>query len=395
MIFTNWIRSAVGYIEFEVSGAFTEKFLNTAAQNGLSVWDIKRNRDTVRACTRISDYKKMRKAARKSMVKLKIIKKRGLPFKRYRYRKRIGLVIGAVLFVVSILVMSMFIWRVEIHGIETLNEKELLDILSEHGIKSGVLKRSIDVEKIENEMRIAVPQIGWIAINLEGSCAEVEIKERTMPPQMKPDDDILCNIVASKSGKITRMEVYAGQPVLKEGDAVNKGDLIVSGILEDKKGKTTFKHARAKIFAQVQDKIRVEVPFEKTVRVQCGESKKKNAVKILGAEIPFYFTKKDLSKYDIEESEKEFNILGVHFSLVSCVFTPIEEKTVTLNEHEAKEEAMKQLNEREKSDLEGCKILSKSLSSGVCGDNKSSFFVEAEYKYEQDIALERQVLTEK
>ena len=33
------------------------------------------------------------------------------------------------------------------------------------------------------------------------------------------------------------------------GDTVAKGDIIVSGVVEDKQGKSTFKHARAQVVA--------------------------------------------------------------------------------------------------------------------------------------------------
>lgn len=394
MVFIHWIRDVRGYVEFEISGAFAEKFLNLVSQSGLSIWDIRHVRDTVFACTKASDYKKMRKAAKKAMVKLKITKKHGVPFTRYKYRKRWGIAAGAVIFVLGIIIMSMFIWRVEINGLETLDEQKVLNILNQYGLKSGVLRSSIDVEKIENEMRLAVDEISWIAINIDGSTAEIEIKERTMAPQMLPDDDIVCNIVAGKSGQISKMEVYAGQEVVKEGDSVNKGDLIVSGIMEDKAGKTTFKHARAKIYAIIEEKKRVEVPFEKTVRVQSGESENKKSIALFGKEIPLYFGKKDNANYDIERSEKQYRVFGIDFSISTYTFTPVEEKTVTLTEHEAKEEAMKKLNEFEEKALSGAQIISRSINSGTSKDNGNTFYIEANYKYEQDIAVERQVLTE-
>ena len=51
-------------------------------------------------------------------------------------------------------------------------------------------------------------------------------------------------------------------------------------------------------------------------------------------------------------------------------------------------------NEFEEKALSGAQIISRSINSGTSKDNGNMFYIEANYKYEQDIAVERQVLTE-
>ena len=396
MIFVNWIRNVRGYVRFSVTGVFVERFLNLTALSGINIWDVKHidKENKITACINASDYKKLRKPAQKAMVHLKVTEKYGIPFERYKYRKRIGLLIGVILSALLMIIMSMFIWRIDINGLDTIEENVLREKLKENGVFIGSLRKSIDVRHAENEIMIEVPEISWIAINLDGSTATIEVNERVMPPTMLPDDDILCNIVAAKSGQITRMEVYAGKEVANVGDAVKEGDLIVSGILEDKVGKTTFKHARAKIFAEIEEKIKIEVPKEKIIRERIGQTEKKHSVVFFNCEIPLFWGKLDSENNDIVKHQKDFEILGIQFSTVNYDVTPVKNKTIILTEHEAKEEAMKKLAEEEKRKFEDCKIISKDLKFAATNDEKEGFFIEAEYKYEQNIALEKQILTE-
>lgn len=394
MVFVRWLRFVTGCVKFSVYGAFYEQFLNYAANAGINIWDISDFESGVHAFVRASDYKKLKPFAQKAMVRIRVSEKHGIPFVRFRYRKRIGLLAGAAVFAVGLIVMSMFVWRIEINGTETLDEAFVAGKLCEYGIKRGVKKSDVNVRLIENKMRIAVPEIAWIAINLEGSAVTVEIEERTMPPEILPDDDMLSNIVAAKTGQITKMEVYAGKEVVRVGDTVKKGDLIVSGILEDKAGKTTFKHARAKVWAVTTGEIKTEIPLQKTVRVQSGKTKTKRSVEFFGYEIPLFFTKADESRFDIEKTKKDMDIFGMRFSVVDYAFTPIKEKTIKLNAHEAKEDAMKKLKELEAEEMRGANIIAREISSGYTDDDKNTFFIKAEYKYEVDIAEERQVLTE-
>jgi similar to stage IV sporulation protein len=65
------------------------------------------------------------------------------------------------------------------------------------------------------------------------------------------DKDTPCNIVASRDGIIQEMVVLEGQAVVKVGDTVKKGQLLVSGLFEDSDTLTSrFVHAMAQVKAR-------------------------------------------------------------------------------------------------------------------------------------------------
>ena len=54
------------------------------------------------------------------------------------------------------------------------------------------------------------------------------------------------NLVAAETGFITRIEVRNGNAVVKVGDSVRAGDLLVSGIMDNKVGESRTAHARGR-----------------------------------------------------------------------------------------------------------------------------------------------------
>ena len=125
--------------------------------------------------------------------------------------------------------MSSFIWGIEISGIEI--DENTVHNLYENGLKIGMLKNMVDVDAVRSKMMTNMPEIAWIGINIIGSKAEVEIKERIQKPDIVEKDKPY-NIKAKCDGVITRIEVKQGMPLVKQGDVVTKGQLLVSGVLE-------------------------------------------------------------------------------------------------------------------------------------------------------------------
>lgn len=241
----------VGYLIIKVDGLSLEKFINLAVNNGIFLWGIKRSGYTsMTACISISGFKRLKGIVRKVRCRVRIVDKRGLPFLLLGLRRRKMLLVGLLAFFIILYGLSSFIWTVEVEGNAKVPEEKLLDVLAKYGIKPGAFKKGLDISAIENRLIIDVPDIWWASIQLKGTKAIVKVVEAVQPPPMV-DKNIPCNIVASKDGIIYEMVVLEGQPMVKEGDTVKKGQLLVSGVIEDPETKTTrLVHAMAQVTAR-------------------------------------------------------------------------------------------------------------------------------------------------
>ena len=92
------IRFVMGYVTFCLSGPFPERFINLCAHHGICIWNIKKEKNTTTCTTMASEYKTLRKLAKRSSMKIELKHIKGAPFIVKKYKKRKGLLVGAVCF---------------------------------------------------------------------------------------------------------------------------------------------------------------------------------------------------------------------------------------------------------------------------------------------------------
>lgn len=258
------IKLIRGYVVVEVEGLFLEKFTNFCVNNKILFWNLEKiNNTKIRLATDIKGFKKMRRFARKTRCRMKLVKRRGVPFKAFKYRKRKWFLIGVIIFLVTLKILTSVVWNINIIGNETINEKELISQLEELGLKKYKFKKSIDTFYINYKMMIEREDLSFITINFDGVNANVEIKEKVLKPQIEPKNEY-SNIIAKKTGIISEINVLSGIKKVNVGDTVLKGDLLVEGKMEmiKKPEKTRLVHAEAEIKARIwyeeEQKMKIE-----------------------------------------------------------------------------------------------------------------------------------------
>ena len=135
----------LGYVNVVVEGFFIEKFINKCISKKIFFWNTQRNKSTVfSANIGVANYRDVVKIAKECRCKIKINKKRGLPFLLNRYRKRKFFAVTLVMIIAVIIIVSNFIWNVEITGVSESKQKEILNFLQMEGVDIGVYKNKID-----------------------------------------------------------------------------------------------------------------------------------------------------------------------------------------------------------------------------------------------------------
>jgi similar to stage IV sporulation protein len=248
-----YINKITGYVVVIVEGFFLEKFTNLCANNNISFWNLSRiGNSKMRIETNIKDFKKMRKQAKKCGCRISLSEKRGLPFLLFRYRKRKWFAAGVAFFFIIVWVLSSIVWTIDIQGNKLIDTSLIISDLEKVGLKKGTFKRNINKVDLAYKMMLKRDDISFIGIDIEGTKAKVKIVEKVKVPDVIPKDEP-CDIVADKTGIISRMEVLAGEKLVKIGDTVSKGQLLILGKVEMKNfpEKTEEVHSMAKIMARV------------------------------------------------------------------------------------------------------------------------------------------------
>ena len=364
--------------------------MNLTARSGMNLWNVKGKGKCLQASVMKSEYRNLRPLAKKTKMKLKVQERRGLPFFLRRFQKRAGLLVGTALFIGVLYFLSMYVWSVQVNGCETISEDEVKTVLSDLGLNPGTLKKEIDGDRIAQSAMVKLPEVGWMAVNIRGSAVTVELRERTEPPHMVPQNEP-CNLVAATDGQIVRLEVKDGFTEVKVGDAVVQGQLLVNGVVEDKYGNNQLKHASGRIIAETHRKLVEEVPLEQTVLTPTENVITRKRMCVFGVEIPISLTQSPGENY-----EREIYIEDVKVGEVTLPITIYTEKwteqkptQIRLNEEEAKKKAREAISQREKEEFEQIAILDKKEKGFI---KNGIYYLEVSYTCEEDIAQEKEML---
>ena len=350
MFFIKLYHFIFGYVTVKISGVKPEKFINMLMNIRIKFWGIEKVSDGL--CVKIpSRYAKQTtfgKIAGKTNTEYKIISKNGFKFFLERRKYRLGLYLGTAIGVMLIYASTFFIWEVTISKSDYHNNDEIIEILEKLGCKTGVLKKSLNLSDIQSRAVLASDgKITWIAVNLKGTVANIEIKRRE-PAAEIIDQTTPVNIIASKSGKIIYIDAYEGEQIAEDENSVQKGDLLISGALDSERLGMRIKHASGKILAETTRTIEMILPIVSSEKYYTGKTANKYSLNILGKNINLYI-KNDISfeKYDkIKNTENIvlFNAVVLPIKISTAVHREFTEKNIKLDENKAKDIAISKIN---------------------------------------------------
>ena len=294
MFFKILLQHFSGYVTVRVEGYFIEKFINKCIAQNIVVWNIKREKSTIiYANIGIKNFKQIRKIAKDTKCKIKILDKKGIPFFLNKYRKRKIFGIILILIIVSLITLSQFVWKVEISGLDKIDENEIRNILEDKNLKVGGIKSKIDTQVIINEIRLKRSDISWVGIEINGTKASIKIVEAEAKPEVINEEDY-CNIVADKTAQIVKISAQSGVPKATEGSIVKEGDILIAGWMEGKYTGTRFVHAKGEVKAKVWYTEKVKVDFKQQMEKYTNNEEIKYKIKINNFQINLFKTLQNL-----------------------------------------------------------------------------------------------------
>ncbi len=368
------LRFFKGYVRFRVKGRSPERFINLTAQNGIGLWDAHPVAGGFEACMTVRDYRNVRKTARKASASTRIIKKRGFPFLAAKYRGRIGIPVGAALGIILLIVLSRFIWTIDINGTEYLSEARLRTLLVESGVRVGADKYSIDTDKVKRDLLLEVEELSWLSVNIYGCHADVEFKEKTKKPEVD-ETDSPCNLKATQSGVITGITAGEGKPQVKVGSGVAKGDLLVSGVTLINDNKVRCVRARGEVYADVISEKEIKLPKSYIYNSISENKSDRFRLSFLGAQLPCSLSFRFFDNEVYTRSESFLNIGGkaLPLGLVAETAHEVVSEEIRPNENQARKVFDKSLMLYEVFEKAEAKIVSKDCEitetpdSYICG----------------------------
>lgn len=329
-----------GLVSFSGLGGFQEKMLSELLDEEIQVRGVHFADGKIYGSVSPLDYYRTADIARKNGVKLRAEKRSGLYFTLLKYRMRIGLYIGFLLFVAILSAEQTRVHDISITG--DVQRAQVLKILEECGITEGAPKSSLNMSRAEHRLMLEVDNAAWVDVSCEGFRVSVRVEKGIEMPEM--EDKLPRNVVASRPAKIVRQIVRKGASVVNNGSGVNTGDMLVSGTVPDGNEKVLLVRSDAEIIGEWSETQEFFVPFTETVNVADGEKKIFKWLILGDDEYPLFFGKASAENSLYSEEKSCVRIFGQNTPMMikTGTFTAYTEKTVTRSPEAATSELRKQ-----------------------------------------------------
>lgn len=260
--------------------------------------------------TTLRTAKRMQALCQTEGVRITIHSAQGLPFLLRALCRRAGLLIGLFCILASLFLSQCFVWDIRVSGNGSMTTSEVLAELRACGLYRGAYLPALRASQLENRVLIASDRIAWISVNMDGTVARVQIIESVTIPEKEPIRP--ANLVATADGQIELLELYRGNAVVSVGQAVRKGDLLVSGIYDSQTQGLRYTRAAGSVFARTERSLRIEIPLAYTEKVALESECAEISLNFFDFSLKiFKRTGNSEQSCDIIETERGFDALGL------------------------------------------------------------------------------------
>lgn len=304
-----------GYVIIKVSGYSPERFMNLCCNHDILLWDIQNCGEYYQMCISIHGYFKLKAIAKKTKTKVVIDKKCGLPFFVPKIKKRSIFAIGFLLCFLFLMLMTRFVWSIEIVGNQTITQDMFFDFLEENNIGYGTAKNEIQMEELERLIRERYEVVTWTSGKIEGTKLTIQLKENNyLNVNIEENSSNGMDLVAEKEGTIVSIITRSGVPKVSIGDPVIKDQILVSGKIPIYAEDATIRenklcNADADIYLQCNYMLTEKLPFNYQQKKYTGKEKKTMLFQIFEKEFQLDFSSKKMLKKDTYIEKKQFQIL--------------------------------------------------------------------------------------
>lgn len=390
------IRWLTGWAAFTVSGkqkGQAERFLSLCTRNGKVLWEMKPTQDGCAFSCRVraAEYPALLPEARKCRVRLRLQGKHGLPFHWRRACRRKGLLAGAALCFLLLWLLSGRYWLITVSGNDQLPASTLLQAAQDEGLFQGASRSEIDPQALASALMKRFPEIGWISVNTRGSSAEICLQEGIPIPE-EQTSETPSNILATVDGVIVSIDTFDGTAMVKTGDAVTQGQLLISGIKENQLGGTNAVYARGKIVAKTKREFSAQVPLEQVKAVKTGRTLCRRSFTFFGITLPLNLHKEPKGLWQREQDTLPLTLLDTQLPayITQETWVQYREEPCTLTQEEAEDLAWDsiELQQRELLGAEG-RVLSQKSSVKI---QKGTLFLTVTSQCQEEIGVSQEIL---
>ncbi len=225
----------------------------------------------------------------------------------HRHKHRYGAFLGIICFAILLFLSADTVWDIRIEGAEMGQETAIMDELYDAGLYVGKRWSKINKSQVEINAVSDSENIAWINVNRRGGVAYVKVSDKIIYPD---DGEVkgTANIVATRDCVIEEVIVERGYAMVKKGESVKEGDLLISGVIPTELG-GGFCYASGVVVGRYDEKIEVFTDKTKLGKVYTDKIHTEISVKFFGKKVNIF---KSYRQYacdcDIIEENRDFQL---------------------------------------------------------------------------------------
>ncbi len=271
-------KRIVNYLQgsdlIQIECACPERVLNLCSAAGVPFWDLRWQSEILLTMRLPRRYRgAMDDIGERTGATVVTLRRRGVPVLWGRLKRRYVLAAALAVFWLALFGGNLFIWEFRVYGNETVPTETILQALDRCGVRVGTAALRVDQENIRNHVLLEVKDLSWLAVNVKGCVAYVQVVERKRPPE-QVEEGIVSNVVARRDGVVTQVRALGGRAQVQEGETVVAGQLLISGVVEQFNGKIWMTHGMGTVEARTWYELRAAIPLTKQERSGGGEKKR-------------------------------------------------------------------------------------------------------------------------
>lgn len=258
---------------FTLTGLNLERFMNTLQKEGVPLLSARRTgARTLECACYLRDLPHVKQLAGEKGWRVQRARPAQLAALWAALKKRPGALLGAALAMAAALVLSQFVWRVEINGAGPYRA-DIAAYLQEAGYVPGARRDALDTSALERNLTLRYPEVAWFHAYVSNVTLVVDVTRGVPMPELpsaQPGD-----VVALRDGIVDSVRVYAGTAAVQAGDAVRAGQVLIRGEERGADGATVPVAARGAVIARCWLEHTVEMSL---LEIQSEETGREAAV---------------------------------------------------------------------------------------------------------------------
>lgn len=321
-------------VRFSALGGYGEKLLTLCLQQGIPVARVKPVPGGFTASVPARYYKTVFKFAKRCRTRLRVIQKRGIYFRTKHYRGRWGLLIGPLVLLCAVHMFGKAVWAIRWDGATPLQQHEIGSLLYSMDIYEGAILNQEKIRLAEKHLLDQSNELGWVALNFEKGRLVVEMVAAREKPQIESNDTV--SLVAAADGIILEANVQEGFLQKQVGQTVAKGEVLISSVLADRKGRNIYVHAKGTVIAEIKKQYKCRQPLSLSAQALTGEVTSQYTLRVGSLRLPLGPTK----QLDEEKSKlrhEPLNVFGFALpaTLEESYSAQLQQRDTTLSEQQA------------------------------------------------------------